>query len=205
MGRHGQVTQCSECHEERPHEARGLCSRCYARWSYRQGDNAAKAKASADRWKAENPEQYRAGRRAIFKRLYHSLSPDAKLARSRSRPPRDQRAYQHEYFQRNKARAYVQSKNWKHRHPEQRRLEEHRRRAKMVEKVSMPQWKAILSAYQHRCAYCGCGGRMTMDHVLPIAAGGAHSIENLVPACPRCNATKNAKILAVVPALRLML
>jgi len=46
---------------------------------------------------------------------------------------------------------------------------------------------------------------MTMDHVLPIAAGGAHSIENLVPACAHCNATKNAKILAVVPALRLML
>src|SRR3546814_5763431 len=36
--------------------------------------------------------------------------------------------------------------------------------------------------HRSRCFYCGCAGTMTMDHILPISRGGAHSIGNLIPA-----------------------
>jgi len=43
------------------------------------------------------------------------------------------------------------------------------------------------------CAYCGEHGRLTLDHVVPLARGGAHRIENLVAACKPCNSRKGAR------------
>ena len=36
----------------------------------------------------------------------------------------------------------------------------------------------------------------TLDHVTPLSKGGAHVIENLVPACRPCNSSKGDKLLA---------
>lgn len=45
------------------------------------------------------------------------------------------------------------------------------------------------------CHYCGLpntrGVLFSLDHKVPIARGGAHSLENLVPACEHCNLAKN--------------
>lgn len=44
-----------------------------------------------------------------------------------------------------------------------------------------------------------CDGSFTdsnplhVDHLIPLARGGAHAIANLVPACQRCNLVKSAK------------
>jgi 5-methylcytosine-specific restriction endonuclease McrA len=55
-------------------------------------------------------------------------------------------------------------------------------------------WKRMLSAHGNRCAYCGRDDMpLTKDHVVPISRGGAHSIENIVPACKSCNSRKNTK------------
>lgn len=40
------------------------------------------------------------------------------------------------------------------------------------------------------CAYCGEGGDMHMDHFVPLARGGTHTLGNLLPACGRCNLSK---------------
>jgi 5-methylcytosine-specific restriction endonuclease McrA len=45
----------------------------------------------------------------------------------------------------------------------------------------------ILARDGHRCAWCG-GPADTVDHVTPIALGGARlDPENLVAACAKCN------------------
>jgi 5-methylcytosine-specific restriction endonuclease McrA len=56
-----------------------------------------------------------------------------------------------------------------------------------------------------RCAYCGLEcERPEMDHVVALAAGGAHSVENVVPACGQCNRKKNAKpLLAALACLKI--
>ena len=49
----------------------------------------------------------------------------------------------------------------------------------------------IFDAFQGKCAYCHeCAE--SLDHVVPRHRGGQTVIENLVPACLRCNGSKGA-------------
>ena len=45
------------------------------------------------------------------------------------------------------------------------------------------------------CQYCGAKGELTFDHVVPRAAGGVTSWENVVAACSPCNLKKGSKLL----------
>jgi 5-methylcytosine-specific restriction endonuclease McrA len=51
-------------------------------------------------------------------------------------------------------------------------------------------WQARLAYHENRCAYCGCGGKMTIDHMIPLSRGGTNWPSNLVPACHSCNSGK---------------
>lgn len=52
------------------------------------------------------------------------------------------------------------------------------------------QWEAIRDAWGG-CAYCGEAGRpLQRDTMLPISRGGRYTLENVVPACGSCNASK---------------
>ncbi|QOP64288.1 HNH endonuclease [Microbacterium phage Quenya] len=42
-----------------------------------------------------------------------------------------------------------------------------------------------------RCIYCGRGAGLQVDHFVPEAMGGGSNVANLVPACDRCNQSKN--------------
>lgn len=53
------------------------------------------------------------------------------------------------------------------------------------------EWEALDKAFNGRCAYCARPGR-TIDHVIPISQGGAHALDNVVPACWPCNLSKRA-------------
>ncbi len=62
--------------------------------------------------------------------------------------------------------------------------------------VTKEAWDALVEHYDHRCAYCFSeSSALEMDHVVPVSKGGAHSIENIVPACRSCNAGKGPKLL----------
>jgi 5-methylcytosine-specific restriction endonuclease McrA len=53
------------------------------------------------------------------------------------------------------------------------------------------EWFRILNAWA-ACAYCGAdGAALQKDCVLPISRGGRYTIENVVPACRSCNASKS--------------
>lgn len=45
------------------------------------------------------------------------------------------------------------------------------------------------------CFYCGSWNQPTIDHVIPIARGGRHSIGNIVVACKPCNSQKNKRTI----------
>jgi 5-methylcytosine-specific restriction endonuclease McrA len=52
----------------------------------------------------------------------------------------------------------------------------------------------VLRRDNHTCQYCGRRlGVMTTDHVVPKAQSGSDSWENLVCACPDCNARKGRR------------
>ena len=50
----------------------------------------------------------------------------------------------------------------------------------------------------HVCAYCGdpfMQSERTIDHVVPVCHGGAHTLDNIVVACRACNESKGIKSL----------
>jgi 5-methylcytosine-specific restriction endonuclease McrA len=53
------------------------------------------------------------------------------------------------------------------------------------------QWSRIRAAWPG-CAYCGTiGVPLQRDCVLPLSRGGRYTVENIVPACRSCNASKS--------------
>lgn len=57
------------------------------------------------------------------------------------------------------------------------------------------EWAVTLDAFGERCAYCGEHGPCTVDHIIPMASGGANTKENVVPACAACNGSKGDRDL----------
>src|SRR5207244_418469 len=51
-------------------------------------------------------------------------------------------------------------------------------------------WSELLQSYEHRCAYCGASGPLTIDHRVPLSRGGPNSKDNIKPACRSCNSKK---------------
>jgi 5-methylcytosine-specific restriction endonuclease McrA len=53
------------------------------------------------------------------------------------------------------------------------------------------QWAALTDAWGG-CAYCGATGTaLQRDCVLALSRGGRYTLENVVPACRSCNASKS--------------
>ena len=62
--------------------------------------------------------------------------------------------------------------------------------ARVEHDLSAAQWAALTAAWAG-CAYCRATDRpLQKDCVLPISRGGRYTVDNVVPACPACNASK---------------
>jgi 5-methylcytosine-specific restriction endonuclease McrA len=57
--------------------------------------------------------------------------------------------------------------------------------------IKTKEWIRLSKA---NCAYCGQPGG-EVDHIIPLARGGTHSIGNLTSSCRRCNSSKGMKLL----------
>ena len=65
-----------------------------------------------------------------------------------------------------------------------------RRMDRVEHDLSDEQWTALKEAWGG-CAYCGAADvPLQRDCVLPISRGGRYTLDNVVPACRRCNASK---------------
>lgn len=62
--------------------------------------------------------------------------------------------------------------------------------ARVEHDLTDDQWAALTVAWQG-CAYCDAtDGPFQRDCVLPISRGGRYTLDNVVPACRSCNASK---------------
>lgn len=88
-------------------------------------------------------------------------------------------------------------KNWVKDNPEMARANWAKRRARELNATTHHiSQKEIRRMYKSPCFYCKeTGKKMHLDHVIPISRGGNHSIGNLVPACWKCNQSKNNKTI----------
>jgi 5-methylcytosine-specific restriction endonuclease McrA len=70
-----------------------------------------------------------------------------------------------------------------------------RRMDRVEHDLNDEQWAAIQDAWGG-CAYCGATGvPMQRDCLLALSRGGRYTLDNIVPACRSCNASKcNAEV-----------
>jgi 5-methylcytosine-specific restriction endonuclease McrA len=171
---------------------------------YREMSDEAKAKLRATKREAmrkryaANPEKVLAINKAWYQRnlermhAYDRAHRSSNLdriraedrARSRARYAADPAAWQ----------AYL--KEWRRRNPDRshayvRAATIKRRRAIGLDSFTPGQWLALLRDHDGRCTYCGDNTLIEIDHRVPLARGGSNLIENIVPACRRCNRRKH--------------
>ncbi|TMB59103.1 MAG: HNH endonuclease [Chloroflexi bacterium] len=123
--------------------------------------NPEKARAAMRRWRAAHPDEHKAERRAYYRR--HRESELAKnLAYHRA-------------------------------HREVRKASDSRRRVWKLgggPSFTAAEWLQLVVRYGGRCAYRGEEGPLQADHRIPLSRGGSNGIDNILPACRRCNAEK---------------
>ena len=123
--------------------------------------NPQKARDAARRWSKSHPEQRRAAKRLYYAR--HRKQHKAVMAAYHRAHPEVLRA---------KSNAY-------------------RARARAAEgQFTSAEWRALVESYAGKCAYRGEAGPVQVDHRTPLTRGGANSIDNILPACRKCNTEK---------------
>lgn len=162
-------------------------------------------KCKKARWYAANPDynrQYHSTNRESVrekKRAYNVRTAEQNRARARvwqlANPERSQERSRNHYLA-NRAEYMARARAWGKAHPEVISAGAANRRARRIGAdgvVSDHEWAEILAWADYRCVYCATGDApMTRDHVFALSSGGRHAVDNLVPACNACNASKSS-------------
>ena len=135
-------------------------------------------------------------RRRQYARDWIKRNPErarAAMRRWRQRHPADHAAAGRAYYERHKERLAAYFAQYRREHRDVRQGMDARRHAR---KLGAPgthttvEWIWLLQLWNWTCAYCGARGALQPDHRVPLARGGSNNIENILPACRRCNQRK---------------
>ena len=157
-------------------------------------EHKAEASANGKIWVAANPEK-----RLAASRKYHEAHRAEGLARGtkyRADHVADELARHAAYRSAHRAELSSYNAAYDATHPEARA---HRNAARRARKIgnggshTLTQWLDKLTLFANCCAYCGEAKPLERDHKIPLSRGGSDNIENIIPACRSCNASKNAK------------
>jgi 5-methylcytosine-specific restriction endonuclease McrA len=110
------------------------------------------------------------------------------------------RATRKRTYDRDRAHWVNQTRQWRQANRERARkldnISAHRRRSRIQRSSSFRiTEKEIARLRNSACVYCGDCKQIELDHIIPIARGGNHSIGNIAPACQKCNRSKGAKTI----------
>lgn len=156
--------------------------------------------AAMKAYRLANPERSKEIQRDCYLRNAEAFKERARAYDLRHRT---ERRAKHAEWQRSNAeylRAY--HRTYRLRFPERVRAKErnydHRKRANTpASDVTADLWAARVAEFGGRCAYCLTPGQVEMEHIDPVSRGGSHTMDNLVPACRSCNASKHDDTLLV--------
>jgi hypothetical protein len=98
------------------------------------------------------------------------------------------------------------AKQWAKKHPERKKHNQRvyyqanwfkfqeRNAAKRDRTLPAELIREVMEFDDYTCQYCGCrGGKLTIDHKIPVSRGGTDDRSNLCVACLSCNCSKGAK------------
>lgn len=109
------------------------------------------------------------------------------------------REYGRRHYERNAERLRPQkslySKSYAAANPDKRRMNEQARRGRKMSMTweGIASWLELIQFYGDSCLKCGATDRLTLDHIVPLALGGAHSTNNFQILCQSCNSAKGAR------------
>jgi len=155
------------------------------------GPKGARMRAQNTAWYARNKEQ-----RKVYRREYYLKNGDRIRARERERNrkkyaenPQAWLDYYKAWRQANleRARLYV-------------RVSAHKRRG-AIGSFTFQEWLDLVAEYDGRCGYCGSTDHIEADHRTPLDRDGTNKIDNIIPACRRCNRRKHTMTEAEFRAL----
>lgn len=147
-----------------------------------------------------NPEKMRARKRKYYEENKAVLT--AKITAYIKAHPEIQKKSLDNYKRKYPDRIKASKKKYSDAHKHENLMRAKARRARIREsnecvgKVSQF-YRSVRSKRNVFCYYCGSiiAGKMAhIDHVIAVAKGGKHSVENLCTACPPCNQKKAAKL-----------
>jgi 5-methylcytosine-specific restriction endonuclease McrA len=144
--------------------------------------NRSQRNATRRAWNARNKDK-----RNAAQRRWNEKNPD-KVAAARRR-----------YHAKNPSLAKEWAKAWKTRNPSKAAAmfanNQAKRRARKAtcEPISAAQIAAHKKRYGKHCAICRDKGKTTLDHIIPLSAGGAHRLSNIQWLCFSCNSSKGAR------------
>lgn len=88
-------------------------------------------------------------------------------------------------------RAHARSKRLRNPAAYQARKARRSARAKASGSFTAAEWRALCDWFGNVCVKCGATGKLSPDHVLPLAKGGSNMIFNIQPLCWPCNHRKH--------------
>jgi 5-methylcytosine-specific restriction endonuclease McrA len=175
------MVPCPNCNESLPagraHNAR-FCS-----WTCRNAFRQRRRRRRLAERLAGSPEElaaYRAEEKQRLKKYRPASSPKTRQS-----------------YEERRAKRRPLEQAWRKNNPDKVRLAEQRNkdmRRGLPATLTLADWRRALEYFQNRCAYCGNQPeRFHKEHFIPAVLGGGLTPDNIVAACPRCNARKQKK------------
>ena len=149
------------------------------------------------KWRKANPEKNREEHRKYREanpdviRLWRKANPE-KCREHRRKWREGNPEYDRKWYEENLGYAA----KWRKANPEKDNAIQARRRARKMGNggsYTGNEWRSLCEAHGGTCLCCGVKGRMTADHVIPLAKNGRNDIGNLQPLCMPCNARKGVR------------
>lgn len=174
-------TKCGQAGEFR--DKRNVCKACERASARRYRDaNPEKSKATLKRYREANKEK-----RNMQSQKWHDANPEKAKdldKRWRGANPQKRKAI---------------DMRWRKKHPDKRNAYRHAyvaRKRGGGGRYTAQEWKDLCERCGNKCLCCGKEKiKLTVDHVVPLIAGGKNVIENIQPLCRSCNSRKGIKTI----------
>jgi 5-methylcytosine-specific restriction endonuclease McrA len=145
--------------------------------------HAEKSKTYSKEWRIANPDKTRQ-----YHQEYATANVEKERIRHREKSKRERLN--------NPEKVKERGRKWSQANPEKVAKNNHNRRVMTTGSAAfLILEKEIKHVLRTPCAKCGSLDKLSLDHVIPLARGGRHSIGNLQSLCKPCNSSKGKKTI----------